>query len=255
MNVSTEKRLPAIAAWELEFVCLIAFPADPPFFMDQQWWQDLAGEQPADFASTRKKYVREDRGSFQGVDLSLTVDLHRVVWLARPVSELGDLPGQLPVLGPFREKVDWFVEMLSPWLANLCPPLRRLAFDGKLVQAATTQAQAFQVLASHLPAVKFDPNPNDFLLQINRRRKSSAVVDGLPLNRVSTWSKMNVALAVEPGTLFTWPESCYSALELDINSAPERTEILPPKLLPELFRELASLGVDIAERGDIPDGQ
>jgi hypothetical protein len=255
MNVSeTEKgRLPATSAWQLEFVRLIAFPAEPPLYLDQHWWQDLASGQPEDFVSTRKKNTREDRGSFQEVVLSLTVDLSRVVWLVQPPGEFGDLPGNLPTLGPFREKVDWFVELLSPWLANSCPPLQRLAFGGKLLQAAATQQEAYRVLAAHLPAVTLDPNPNDFILQINRR-KNSSVVDGLPLNRVSTWSKLNAAFFVEspPGTPFKWPDKCYSALELDINTAPEKTEIIPPQSLPQLIREMAALAAEIAEHGDVP---
>jgi hypothetical protein len=57
---------------------------------------------------------------------------------------------------------------------------------------------------------------------------------------------------MEPGMPFQWPDRCYSALELDINTAPERTGALPAGSLPRLFQELASLGVDIAEHGDIP---
>ncbi len=256
MNVSPEGRLPAVSAWQLEFARLIAFPADPPFFLDQHWWQDLASGEPEDFVSTRKKHTREDRGSFQGVVLSLRVDLSRVEWLIQPPVEVDELPGNLPTIGPFREKVDWFVDLLSPWLANLCPPLVRLAFTGKLLQAAATQQEAYRVLAAHLPAVNFDPNPNDFLLQINRR-KTSTIVPDLPLNRMSTWSKLNVTLSVEspsttPRQKFMWPDNCYTAVELDINTAPESTQILPREPLPRLFRELASLGVEIAERGDIP---
>jgi hypothetical protein len=251
MNASTQDRLLTTSAWQLEFARLIAFPADPPLFMDQHWWEDLASEQPPDFVSTRKKHTREDRGSFQGTVLSLTVDLRRVEWLIQPLGEFGDLPGNLPTLGPFRDKIDWFVELLSHWLTSSCPPLVRLAFAAKLLQPAATQQEAYRVLAAHLPAVNLDPNPNDFFFQINRR-KTSTVVAGLPINRVSTWSKMNVTFSVEPGTPFTWPDNCYTALELDINTAPEKTDILPSESLPRLFRELASLGVEIAERGDIP---
>jgi hypothetical protein len=254
MNALKKNRLPATSAWQLEFARLIAFPVSPPAFIDQQWWQDLAsryGEQPEDFASTRKKHFRDDRGSFQGVLLALTVELDRVVWEARSPGVV-DASGNFPTIGPFREKVDWFVELLSPWLTTSCPPLIRLAFSAKLLQPASSVKEAYRILAAHLPTVNLDSNPNDFLLQINRRKEKSDVVDGLPINRVCTWSKMNVAIMIEPGRPFKWPDRCYSALELDINTAPERAEALPRDSLARLFRELASLGVDIAERGDIP---
>ncbi len=253
MQITKQARAPAVSTWQLEFARLIAFPATPPFFTDQHWWEDLASEQPRDFVSTRKRHTREDRGSFEGVTLSLTVDLSRVVWLVEPAGESDDLSGSLPVLGPLQEKVDWFVELLTPWLENTCPPLVRLAFAGKLLQPAATEQEAYRVLAAHLPAVNFEQTPNDILFQVNRRRIST-VVDGLPLNRVSTWSKLNVQYSVDSpaSTPFTWSDNCYSAVELDINTAPESTEILHPQSLTRLFRELVTLGVEIAERGDIP---
>jgi hypothetical protein len=253
MDVAAEGRSAATSAWQLEFVRLVAFPATPPLFTDQHWWEDLAAEQPGDFVSTRKKHSREDRGSFQGAILSLSVDLSRVAWLVEPAGEPVELTGNLPVLGPLQEKVDWFIDLLTPWLANSCPPLVRLAFAGKVLRSVANAKEAYQVLAAHLPRVNLDPNPNDFLIQINRR-KASTVVDGLLLNRVCTWSKFSVTYSVDSpaGTPFSLPGHCYSTLELDINTAPERTEILPPQSLPRLFRELASLGVEIAERGDSP---
>lgn len=250
-NVSTEVPLPVASAWQLEFARLIAFPAEPALFLDQHWWQDLASGQPEDLVSTRKKNSREERGSFQGVALSLTVDLHRVEWLVRPLTEFDEVSGTLPALGSFRERVDWFVDLMSPWLTNSCPPLVRLAFAGKLLHPAATQQEAYRVLATHLPTVQLEPNPNDFLFHVNRRR-NSAVVPGLPINRMSTWSKMNIAFSLVPGNAFARPDRCYSAVQLDMNTAPERTEILPREALPQLFRELAILGIEIAERGDIP---
>src|SRR6266536_2998181 len=233
MNVSTEGRFPAASAWQLEFARLIAFPTEPPLFLDQHWWQDLASRQPEDFVSTRKKHTHEDRGSFQGVVLTLRVDLSRVEWLIQPPVEFEESPGNFPTIGPFQEKVDWFVELLSPWMANSCPPLVRLAFAGKLLQAAATQQEAYRVLGAHLPAVNLDPNPNDFLFQVNRRRIST-VVPGLPLNRISAWSKLNVALSIESParTPFRWSDKCYSAVELDMNTAPDRAEVLPRESLP-----------------------
>lgn len=253
MNTSRENPQPAGSAWQLEFARLIAFPAEPPLFLEQEWWKELASEVPEDYVSTRKKHAHEDHGSLQGCVLTLKVDLGRIVWLAQPPGDFDDLSGKLPTLGAFREKIDWFVGLLTPWLANSCPPLKRLAFASKLLQPASTQQEAFRVLAAHLPLMNFEQDPNDFVLQINRRR-DSRVVGGLPINRVSTWSKLNVTFSIEAqgGIPFKWPENCYSAVELDINTAPERVEILPRELLPQLFMELASLGEEIAERGDTP---
>jgi hypothetical protein len=252
MNVSKEPPFSATSAWQLEFARLIAFPAQPPISLEQHWWQNVAGEPPKDSASTREDNVRAERGSFQGVLLALTVHPNRIIWEARSRAVV-DWSGNFPTLGPFREKLDWFVELLGPWLMNSCPSVLRLALSAKLLQTAASAEEAYQVLAVYLPDVKkeLDSNPNDFLLQINRR-KTSEVVDRLDINRMCTWSKMNIAIFVEPGKPFEWPQRCYSALELDINTAPENTDILPSASLPRLFSELASLGKGIADRGDIP---
>jgi hypothetical protein len=237
------------SAWRLEFVRLIAFPAGPAVSLDQEWWKGVAGEPPDDFLSTRKKESREDEGSFQGALLSLAVAFGRVVWEARPPAVV-DQSGNYPTFEePFQEKPRWFVELLKPWLATSCPPLLRLAFSAKLLRPAASAELAYRDLQAQLPMVNLESDPNDFLLQINRREKS-VVVKGLPINRISTWSKMNVAILIEPGKPFTWPDRCYSALELDINTAPERGDILPRESLPRLFEELVSFGLDIAQRGD-----
>ncbi len=244
-----EHPLPEALAWRVEFVRLIAFPTSPAILLDQTWWKDLTGEQPE--VSTRKNDRRDDRGSLQGALLSLTVDFRRVIWEARPPAVV-DESGNFPTFdGPIREKFDWFVALLDPWLTASCPSLHRLAFSAKLLQPAATAKEAYRVLAAHVPIVTFDRPPNDFLLQINRRKEKSDVVDGLSINRLSTWSRMNVAIEIEAGKAFRWPDRCYSALELDINTAPERAKLLPCDSLPRLYKELVSLGVDIAEQGDI----
>ena len=101
-----------------------------------------------------------------------------------------------------------------------------------------------------LPGVKLIPQPNDFLYHVNRRR-DSRTVQGLQINRMSTWSKLNILLFVQPGEPFSWPDKCYIAVQVDINTAPEKAQVLPAKLLPELFDELMAFALEIAARGDV----
>jgi len=249
VNAPRESELQADSVWQLEFARLIAFPARSPSSIQQKWWQEVASDQPADFVPTRRTNFQDDRGTFQETLLALTVDLSRIVWKARS-PRVVDRSGYFPTLGPFPEKLRWFEQLLSPWLTHSCPPVVRLAFSAKLLQLAPNADEAYGVIQKHLPTlVNLDSRPNDFVLQINRRKAASDVVDGLPINRVSTWSKMNLAVLIEPGRPFRWPDRCYSALELDINTAPEKMEVLPSALLARLFSELVSLGRDIAEHG------
>jgi hypothetical protein len=249
-KVSTEHPSPEASAWELEFARLIALPAQPALSITQNWWKDLVHDLPDDYVLIQKKGSHEERGTFQDVRLSLTIDQHQVEWLIQPLGEFDESADTLPTIGPFRDKIRWFVNLMVPWLANSSPPLLRLAFAGKLLQSAATQEKAYQALALKLPGVKLEPRPNDFLYHVNRRRDLK-VLPGLQVNRLSTWSKLNFPFTVSPGTPFKWPERCFSAVQLDMNTAPETAALLPAKLLPQILEELSLLALEIAERGDV----
>jgi hypothetical protein len=53
------------------------------------------------------------------------------------------------------------------------------------------------------------------------------------------------------GKPFSWPDKCYSAVQLDINTAPEKAQTLPAKLLPQLVEEFVVLALEIAAKGDV----
>lgn len=234
--------------WQLEFVRLVGFPAEFPD-LQQNWWKDTTGEEPEDFLSTRKRDSREDKGSYKGSLLSLTVAFSQIIWEARPLDAI-DETGNFPTFKePFEKKLNWFIKLVRGWLTNSCPSLFRLAFSAKFLRPAADIEEVYRDLQAHLPIIDLTSAPNDFLLQINRRARSKT---GLPINRISTWSKLNVAIQVELGVPFVWSGRCYSALELDINTAPELGRTLSQAKVPMLFKELVSLGRKIAEKGDQP---
>jgi hypothetical protein len=249
-KAATEPTISESPAWQLEFARLIAFPAEPAPGMNQNWWQELAGGKPDDHKLTQTKGSHEERGTFQGVGLSLRIDYHRIEWLIEPLGKLDESDGSLPTIGPFRDTIPWFARLMTSWLGKPAPPVLRLAFVCKLLQPAERQENVYRVLEHMLHYVKLTPRPNDFLYHVNRRRNSK-VVGGLEINRMSTWSKMNILFSCEPGKAFTWPEKGYSAVQLDINTAPEKGGILPAALVSPLFEELVRFGLEIAERGDV----
>src|SRR5260370_21426889 len=153
-----------LSDWQLEFARLIVYPVESPLVNPKQWWQDLAG-QPDDFELRETRQSWKVTGSFRGARLSLTVDPNHIVWEVQPAKVEDEvLPGkveELPTLGPYRDKLYEVVALLTPWFENARPPIRRLAFGGKLLQPAATVQQAFRVLAAHLPWMKLEPLPND----------------------------------------------------------------------------------------------
>lgn len=247
-QASTE--LPEAPAWQLEFARLIAFPAEPALSLGQSWWKELTTVQPEDYTLTQKKDWHQERGTFQDVSLSLAIDQHLVEWLVEPLGKFDESTERLPTIGPFRGKIPWFTSLMTPWLSKSSPPLLRLSFACKLLQPADTHDAAYGALARLLPGVKLTPRPTDFLYHVNRRR-DSRTLQGLQINRMSTWSKLNILFSAPPGKSFTWPDKCYSAVQLDINTAPEEAQALPAKLLPHVFEELVVLALEIAAKGDV----
>jgi len=137
---------PVASGWQLEFVRLIAFSASS-VGIDHRWWQELTSERPSESTQTF------DRGLFSGTLLSCVVERQHIVWEARSRNAVSPATGgRFPTLGPLKEKLPWFVELMSPWLASSCPPILRLALSAKLLQLAASQTEAYRVLARHLPA-------------------------------------------------------------------------------------------------------
>ena len=98
----------------------------------------------------------------------------------------------------------------------------------------------------------------NFMYQINRPRESASV-PSFTVNRLSKWSVAafeSVSITVSPSSVRAVGYADFpmhmSALELDINTSPKPDALIPSDEIPQLFHELVSLGLEIAERGDIP---
>jgi hypothetical protein len=74
---------------------------------------------------------------------------------------------------------------MDQWLQH-CPPINRLAFTGSLLQPVDNHPAGYEILNRYMRWVEIDPQSSEFLYRINRRANSTAV-QGLDLNRLSTW--------------------------------------------------------------------
>lgn len=208
-----------------------------------------------------QRYQREETGTFQDSTLTLAIDLLRIQWIVGPRldAESLNLENQPPVLGSFMERQAWFCGLMERWLPN-CPPLVRLAFNASLWHAVSDHQSGYRMLNRYLRCVEVDPGSSDFLYRINRARPSATTIQGLIVNRLSTWTvaKFAVALhAVSGGDVpqierqpFQDSQRFFCAVELDINTNPNFQGPLPPQELASLFAELVSAGVQIATHGD-----
>jgi hypothetical protein len=254
--MNTESRLPPISAWRPQYLRLIAFPTEPPVvkYADQRWLKELTGVQDDDITSVKQKHFRQDQSKYNGTLLSVAADLQRVAWTCSPIVE--EIPEGLPTLPALPENIDWFRDLMGRWLTSACPPITRLAFASELIQDAADHDSAYRQLGAYLPAVRLETTSSDFRYQINRKRPSSTVKNVL-INRLIGWGAIQTIVSIDSPlqrskTQLAQP-GLYCALSLDMNTLGDSTDPMPAASLNALFGELVALGLEIAERGDVPD--
>jgi hypothetical protein len=256
--MATEREpLPDVVGWEALLLQMIAFPAQslPPDFASA--WTEFTGEEPE--STIRKKGVQlEEKGVYHDAMLTITTDLLRTACAASPRVDFQEVPSQLPTLGEFADANGWFGDLITQWLDRRRPSIKRLAFNATLVRYTDNRDAVYHLLGRYLHAVKVTPASSDLLYRINRRRPGEVVPGGLWINRLSTWSSVKFTIQAqgvtqsgEPIPAFTTSEQNACRLELDINTDQDYSQTLAPDHLPQLFRELVSLGTEIAERGDV----
>jgi len=250
-------RLP-LEAWYVESLRLTAFPVGGTALTDISWWFELLGE-PAETKTIQPRVAGQTEvGGFLGAQLTNIIQPSRIDWQLRPPDQ--ELPaGSFPIVGPFLEIVEQFVELMLRWLElKTCPMLQRLAFGAILLHPVESRAAGYRELAAFLPFVELDPDgSSDFHYQINRARSSTLEIKGLKINRLSKWSvgafqMFDLTVGKQPGMNVAKGELLHaSRLSSDINTVPEFPGPLPESQRGPLFQELADLAKEIASEGDI----
>ena len=242
-------------SWHALNLELIAFPVEAVPDQDQDWWRDLTGERGE---SLRRSTSRVDSGAFRGVAFRLELDLLRIRWaIGKLVAQDAEVLTSAPDIGPYQEAVEWFAPVMGEWLRTSAPPLKRLAFAGKVIRWTGSREESYAVLADCLrDSVKVDPQSREFQYRVNRPRSSAMGIEDFNINRLCTWSAVTLNVTVQATTGSTtrqlerpW-DGCL--LQLDINTPVDRAIPIPPDRLVAAWEELVSLGNEIAIRGDIP---
>ena len=242
--------------WLVLNMQLIAFPCEPQVHNDQNWLQQIVGDE---FTSSRKAFERTDEGVHSGRAYRLQIDPLKLSWtvgFAVDADDEGSLD-QVPSVGRFVDGRDWFAPLMESFLSDQCPPISRLAFAPKLMIPTPSRKEAYGVLSEYLPHVDVDPESSELQYRINRKRQST-VVDGLAVNRLATWSSVNIKLEARArmatGDSVQLITRSYqgSMLVLDVNTSDDYTDPLPADLVLPLWNELWDMASEIAERGDCP---
>ena len=162
--------------------------------------------------------------------------------------------------GPFTDVLPVFSEMMLRWLPFAGLDINRLAFGAILRIPARSRDEAYSVMSHYLP-FPLSRGSSDFLYRINRPRPSKALGDGTLINRLATWAAMKVETVVVSVPIGSGGTEAVSRegepffacrLELDINTAGDRSGALPQDRFDRLLAELAEAAAEIATQGDQP---
>ena len=250
----------SLGDWYAEELRLSVFLIDAIDPARVHFWEPLLGNAPDEvYNRPREQRVREE-GPFLNGRLRVEVSINRVDWRLLPAPGIDhhrDLP---PVVGSYEVLERDFRALMLKWLAD-CPSLHRLGYGSELLLPAGSLPDAYGKLGGLLRGVEVEPeNTHDFLYRINRRRTSSCDVEGLEINRISTWSAVQIIETFvdisgdgeRPPKVTRRPNpGGICRLEFDINTIPEFDQVLEKDVVSEIFNELVDAGNEIAAKGDV----
>lgn len=244
--------------WQVEHLRLSVFLIDMIDPINTRFWEALIGNLPAELRSHPQQQLTTEEGPYLDGRLRVEIRNKRIDWRIHP--DLTNRALELPTLASYADLVDSFKDLMHNWLSNYCPDIYRVAYGGVMLLPTESRILAYEKLNELLSAVEIDTqNSHDLMYKINRRRNSLGNIEELGINRLSTWSVIEITNAfIEISadsprfeTLHPHKTKSVCRLELDINTAPEDVQILDKTHVPEIFKELVNVGNEIAAEGDI----
>jgi hypothetical protein len=241
--------------WLAENVRMTVFPVPGTRPDVAPWWRQVTEEDPETRVSKPATHEHIDEGPFDGGRLRLIVNALGIIqWNILPATPT-EVPSEIMQIGPLSDVLPGFQRLAERWLP-MAPPLSRIAFGPTVFLPAPGRRESYQLLGELLRAsVNIDADrSSELVYRINRPRRST-VIEGLEINRLSTWSALKVSVvvaAVSGGANRLIQESYACRAELDINTAPTFQGTFDPPSAVRIFQELQQLGLEILQQGDIP---
>jgi hypothetical protein len=162
----------------------------------------------------------------------------------------------IPNVGEWPNALDQFQKLSVPFLEQLPFPVVRMAFAPVLFLPFKDRLEAYKTLISLVKSVKQPPEKlHDLLLRVNWPTNSPSV-NGLTLNRLTTWSVMQYQLQVlvpDGSSPATYVNDIATALrlELDHNTDPKHTEAFDAGRLVPIYKDLSNLALQNAREGEV----
>ena len=215
-------------------------------------WAELMGSDPDETRTQHYGHVATADGPFGSGRLRLGVGASRFDWQVTPAPDETSTP--FLSLGAYESVHDAFSPRMRAWLEQGCPPVQRIAYAPVLIRQMKSIAGANRYLADRLESLQLrDPDHTTDLEFRFNVRKQSDTERSIQINRLVTWSVVEVAAArvaipprAGPGDVHVGPSTPVCKLQMDLNSAPENTT---PLAAPAgLFDELVSIAFELADR-------
>ncbi len=245
--------------WTAQQLRLTIFPHGSRTVNIEEWWQAIVGA-PPDVVNARPKLNQFLMESTYGLGkLTLRLIPNRVDWLYQVLADSENGSDDfVSSLGKFESALDVFTNITDKWFAlDPIPEANRIALGAVLEIPVADRAEAYKVLSDFLPHIGLDENTSEFLYQINRHRHTQINGERLRINRLSKWLARvasQESLVVDATSIIHSSEvkSMASYLELDINSQQDYQGVMSNQVQKEILSKLVELGLEIAEKGDIP---
>jgi hypothetical protein len=196
-------------------------------------------------------------GPFHGGILQMNVIGPRIDCILLPKAPNETVEeGYVPTIGTVPKVLHDFVNATAGWLGELEQPLQRIAVAGTMLAKCENLPTAYATLIDMLRTVHGDPHRmKELVFRINWPRNSTAV-NGLSLNRITTWSVIQIQLQIltqsGPTTVVNeTPATIAIRLEFDHNTDAERIAPFDRHSLVPIYRELVALALENAEKGEV----
>jgi hypothetical protein len=241
--------------WTCESIRLSLFSAQA-VRLSADNWRELSGQdEPEQEQKGAGRHVFA--GSMLGGQLGLGTIANRCDIMLNPSGTQADVPeGYIPSVGQWPSVIEAFQKHVEPFLATLPFPVLRMAFAPVLVHPFRDRLEAYKTLISLLKSIKQPPERvHDLLFRINWPQNSTAL-NGLTLNRITTWSVQQYQLQFfvpdgnSPAT-FLRELTHGLRLELDHNTDQKRNIPFDAECLIPIYRELTNLALQNAAEGEV----
>ncbi|MBI9051994.1 MAG: hypothetical protein JEZ00_21445, partial [Anaerolineaceae bacterium] len=188
-------------------------------------------------------------GLFDTKQMILDIHSNRIDWVLKS-AEVEPLDS----IGSYDEIAKEFIGCINKWF-NIMPDLssQRIAYAGQLIFPVASRIEGYEVLNNLLDYVEIDPvNSTDFQYQINRPTESS-VIDGLMINKLSSWSAITQAImtiALPSSGVTQQQKGIYCFLQFDVNTFESYTNGFDCDKSNLVFNELITIALDLIANGD-----